>query len=100
MVSLSLPVRDKAPEATAPEGDATKHRHTLGLAQRLLNSLFFDFSRNVYTLKQGGRSDNYVIFFSSWFHLGQVHAHTKVKGPYGFSSNYCLIFLKGNIFYL
>lgn len=100
MVSLSLSVRNEAPEATAPEGHATNGRHTLGLAHHLLNSLFLDFSRIVYILKQRGRSENYTIFFSSCFHLGQIHAYTKVKDPYGFYSNYCLIFLKGNIVYL
>lgn len=84
MVSLSLSVRDKAPAATAPAGDATKSMHTLGLAHLLLNPLCLDFSRNVYILKQGGLSDNCIIFFSSCFHLGHIHAHSEVKGLGGF----------------
>lgn len=83
--SLSLSVRDKPPQATAPEGDAAESTHTLGLAQLPLNPLFLDVSRNVYILKQGRLSDNYVISFSSYLHLGQSHAYSKVKGLYGLS---------------
>lgn len=83
--SLSLSVRDKPPQATAPEGDTTESTHTLGLAQLPLNPLFLDVSRNVYILKQGRLSDNYVISFSSYLHLSQSHAYSKVKGLYGLS---------------
>ena len=46
--------------------------------------MFLDSSRNVYILKQGGSSHNYIIFFSSCFHLGQVHRRKKVKVFTGF----------------
>lgn len=72
-----------------------------GLAHLLHNSPFLDlffFFRNVYILKQGGRSSNYIIFVSSCFHLGQIHECEKGKALNGFSSNSLLIVLKRDIF--